>query len=100
MPNLNNSIRMRLAQPTASVGNLNRQHGSQSGLRPPAVLKSAIRPQIGSRVNGTSLIRPQSQLKAPLSQSGHIAKVTMEAPAVSTVLQTGLVMLFNRSHIS
>lgn len=90
MPNLNNSIRMRLAQPTASVGNLNRQHGSQSGLRPPAVLKSAIRPQIGSRVNGTSLIRPQSQLKAPLSQSGHIAKVTMEAPAVSTVLQTGL----------
>ena len=82
---------MRLAQPTASVGNLNRHHGSQSGLRPPTVLKAAIRPQIGSRVNGASLIRPQSQLKGSQSQSGYAVKATMEAPAVSAALQTGLV---------
>jgi len=97
MPNLNNSTtRMRLPQPTASVGNLNRQHGSQSGLRPPAMLKGVIRPQIAtSRVNG-SLIRPQlraaqSQQCQQSHQSQSLVKETLTpSPVILTSLKPAL----------
>lgn len=54
---------MRLPQP--SSGNLNRQHGSDSGLRPPSAMSSGIRPPIGSAVNGSSLMRPQFKVPQP-----------------------------------
>ena len=59
---------------------------------------AAVCPQIESRTNGTWLIRPQCQLKTQQSQSGHMAKATIEVPVVSTALQTGLVTLSIRSY--
>ena len=66
MPNLNNPSRLRLPQPSS---NLNRQHGSESGLRPPtAASGSMIRPPIGSTVNG-SLFRPQFKFPTPATET-------------------------------
>lgn len=67
MPNLNNQTRMRLPQPSGLAGNLNRQHGSESGLRPPSS-GVGIRPPICSAVNGSSLIRPQFKVPQPPPQ--------------------------------
>ncbi|XP_057366445.1 uncharacterized protein LOC130687302 [Daphnia carinata] len=61
MPNLNNQSRMRLPQP--SSGNLNRQHGSDSGLRPPS-MNNVVRPPMQ---NGSALglVRPQFKVPQP-----------------------------------
>jgi hypothetical protein len=63
MPNLNNQSRMRLPQPSSLVGNLNRQHGSDSGLRPPS-MSGAVRPPVH---NGSAfgLMRPQFKVPQP-----------------------------------
>lgn len=64
MPNLNNPSRMRLPQPSALSSNLNRQHGSESGLRPPSA-NSGLRPPSSNSVNGSSLMRPQFKVPQP-----------------------------------
>lgn len=96
MPNLNNPSRMRLPQPSALAGNLNRQHGSDSGLRPPS---TGLRPP--SSVNGTSsLIRPQFKVPQPptavaqvVANSNRTANTTTTDP----VRSTRLVIEFNPS---
>jgi len=60
MPNLNNASRLRMPQPSSTLaasGNLNRQHGSETGLRPPS--SSGIRPPVGRVINGPLSFRPQ-----------------------------------------
>lgn len=79
MPNLNNQSRMRLPQPSGLAGNLNRQHGSDSGLRPPST-GVGIRPPICSTVNGSSLVRPQFKVPQPPPQA-QVATNNIRGPA-------------------
>lgn len=81
MPNLNNQSRMRLPQPSGLAGNLNRQHGSDSGLRPPS-MGVGIRPPICSTVNGSSLVRPQFKVPQPPPQA-QVATNNIRAPTVT-----------------
>ena len=83
MPNLNNHSRLRLPQPSA--GNLNRQHGSDSGLRPPSAMGSGIRAPNCSAVNSSSLIRPQFKVPQP-PPSTQAPVNSIRGPAVATNL--------------
>lgn len=59
-PNLSNASRLRMPKTPStliSCGNLNRQHGSETGIRPPS--SSGIRTPVGKVVNGPLSFRPQ-----------------------------------------
>ncbi|XP_045031217.1 uncharacterized protein LOC116925804 [Daphnia magna] len=63
MPNLNNQSRLRLPQPSSLSGNLNRQHGSDSGLRPPS-MNNVVRPPMPNS-STLGLMRPQFKVPQP-----------------------------------
>ena len=66
MPNLNNpAMRGRLPHPSAGLAsNLNRLHGSDSGLRPPSIPSGHV--PVGTPVNGS---QPRPQLRPPQTAS-------------------------------
>ncbi|XP_046644940.1 uncharacterized protein LOC124333641 isoform X2 [Daphnia pulicaria] len=82
MPNLNNQSRMRLPQPSSMAGNLNRQHGSDSGLRPPS-MGGAVRPPVH---NGSAfgLMRPQFKVPQPPPPVETAMKTTTHGTVTTT----------------
>ena len=81
MPNLNHPTKLRLPNPgSAMSSNLNRLHGSDSGLRPPLVHQSSQLP-VGQVLNGSQL-RPQ--LRPPQSSSSVAMNVDCQSAAGKT----------------